>query len=375
MAEGRRKTGGSPVDAHPPIHVMLPEDVAGRITAAPSPAAAVLWDHPVTLAAALRGMSALGGRVPLGASLTLNGGDANRMADAWRSGIRLLCWSPVQGALESAVRDDLLTASRLGLWNHIRFADAAGTDDNLAALAVGSPNIVHSWQTGGATNAFTIPPPGHLLLAGYGDVAPLEGLPLWRCLGTSGVLLQAICRHGKDRIIRRRVDPETGSQWEIGADMAWRFISPETLSGSDLDEICRMVAAGGSVNTHWVRHNLERAHLIAVVTERGRIVGNSSLKYPRAEYITAVKSRYGLDISNHLERGYTSVRPEYRGLGIGTRLLGGLTRRAAGRQIFSIIAEDNIATQKIAIRNRTRKIATVFSEAMGKQIGFWMPEV
>jgi len=125
---------------------------------------------------------------------------------------------------------------------------------------------------------------------------------------------------------------------------------------------------------HLVRHNLERAFLIGYVIEDGGIAGNSSLKRPRPEYIQKVKDQYGLDLSNHLERGYTSVRPEYRGLGIGTRLLKGLTDRAGKRNIFSIISEDNVATQKIAVHNRTRQPASFYSESMGKQIGIWMPE-
>jgi len=76
------------------------------------------------------------------------------------------------------------------------------------------------------------------------------------------------------------------------------------------------------------------------------IVGNASLKRPR---------------------------PEYRGLGIGTKLLEGLTARIDDRKLFSISGEDNIATQKIAIRNRTQKVATFYSEPMGKEIGVWIP--
>ena len=68
------------------------------------------------------------------------------------------------------------------------------------------------------------------------------------------------------------------------------------------------------------------------------------------------------------------MRPEYRGLGIGTTLLKGLTQRAGNRKIFSVIAEDNAATKVIARRNRTRQVATYFSEKTGKPVGIWMPE-
>ena len=124
----------------------------------------------------------------------------------------------------------------------------------------------------------------------------------------------------------------------------------------------------------WVRYNLQRAFLIGYAIENGVIVGNSSLKHPRPQYVKAVNKQSGLDLSKYLERGYTSVRPEYRGMGIGTRLLEGLTARAGKRKIFSIISEDNAATQKIALRNNTRRVVTFFSERLGKDVGVWIPE-
>ncbi|MCA1788141.1 MAG: hypothetical protein LC657_19375, partial [Desulfobacteraceae bacterium] len=61
-------------------------------------------------------------------------------------------------------------------------------------------------------------------------------------------------------------------------------------------------------------------------------------------------------------------------LGVGKKLLEGLTKRAGKYRVFSLIGEDNPATQKIAMRNNTRKIATYFSEKANKQMGIWMPE-
>ena len=141
-----------------------------------------------------------------------------------------------------------------------------------------------------------------------------------------------------------------------------------------INEICKMVEAGGSVDTKFVRSNLEKAYLIAYAMENGVIVGNSSLKHPRDEFIKRINSITGLDFNNFVERGYTSVRPEYRALGVGARLLEGLTQRVENYKIFSIIGEDNKATQKIALRNKTRKIVTYFSEKVGKEMGLWMPE-
>jgi GNAT superfamily N-acetyltransferase len=156
--------------------------------------------------------------------------------------------------------------------------------------------------------------------------------------------------------------------------MEYHFVRPQELPPGYLDKICKMVEAGGSVGTKWVRHNLKNAFLIGYVTEKGSLVANSSLKHSRPEYIQAVSRQTGLDLSQHLERGYTSVRPEYRGMGIGTKLLEGLTKRIGDRKLFSIIAEDNIATKKMALRNKTKKVAQFYSDRAGKEIGVWIPE-
>jgi len=174
--------------------------------------------------------------------------------------------------------------------------------------------------------------------------------------------------------MRLRVHDDGRRLFEVGKHMSYRYEAPEELPAGYLDEIVRMVEAGGSVNTRFVRHNLEKAYLIAYVEEEGVIVGNSSLKHPREEYIDAVSRQSGIDLHNYLERGYTSVRPEYRGLGVGAQLLGGLTERAGGYHIFSVIAENNIATQKMAMRNRTRRVAVFYSQRVEKEMGVWIPE-
>jgi GNAT superfamily N-acetyltransferase len=178
----------------------------------------------------------------------------------------------------------------------------------------------------------------------------------------------------KNRLLRLRIDDDGEHLYAVGDALDYHFLPPDRLPEHCLDEICAMVAAGGTVAATHVRSNLSRAHLIGYVQERGIIVGNSSLKNPRPEYIDRVRRQAGLNLTGFVERGYTSVRPEYRGLGIGTTLLEGLTQRAGNRNIFSVIAEDNEATKVIARRNRTRQVATYFSEKAGKPLGIWMPE-
>jgi GNAT superfamily N-acetyltransferase len=208
----------------------------------------------------------------------------------------------------------------------------------------------------------------------YGSTRPLRGRPLAQWLTDSAHRLLFLRRHGRKNLSRWRVDGDNAGVYRLGTSLRFVYRPPEAIPADTFEEICRMVEAGGTVDMRHVRRNLRHAFLIAYVLEGGNVVGNSSLKRPRPEYIAAVGRRTDLDLRGCLERGYTSVRPEYRGLGIGTRLLSGLTRRAGGRRLFSIIAEDNTATQTIARRNRTRKVVSFYSQKAGKPVGLWMPE-
>ncbi len=155
--------------------------------------------------------------------------------------------------------------------------------------------------------------------------------------------------------------------------ITYRFIPPDQMPASLFEAVCALVEAGGGVSPKLVRYNLKRAFLIACAEKEGLLVGTSSLKRPRPEYVQRIKDKLGLDIQGFLERGYTSILPEYRGLGIGTDLLGGLTSRAKGYGIYSLIREDDRETQTIAIRNHTVKVATFYSELTGQDLGLWMP--
>ena len=152
------------------------------------------------------------------------------------------------------------------------------------------------------------------------------------------------------------------------------FEPPEKLPPGYLDIIIELVKAGGSVSGEFVRYNLERAFLIAYVKDGDKIVGCSSLKHPRPEFTRTVRDQAGIDLENFLERGYTSVKPEYRGMGIGSKLLAGLTARVGDRKLYSVIGEENIGGQKIALNNKTKKVAVYESSKTGKRLGIWIPE-
>lgn len=267
--------------------------------------------------------------------------------------------------------------SKQNIWNHIHLTGLKDTcikKDWLKFISL-NPNIVHSYDNFNDTGPYSKPDLHDMdpFLKAYSGVKQIPGEPFWKVLSDSVHLLLYLNRHGKKNLFCLRADQHNSSLIALGSHITFHFVKPDALPPGFLDEICAMVEAGGSVDTTYVRYNLERAYLIGYAQENGIIVGNSSLKHPRDEFIQRLNTITGLEFNHFVERGYTSVRPEYRALGVGARLLEGLTKRAGSYKIFSIISEDNIATQKIAKKNKTRQIAVYYSEKAGKNLGVWMP--
>jgi GNAT superfamily N-acetyltransferase len=297
------------------------------------------------------------------------------MHQAYQRGLRVVIWKNPDGAFKSLSKT-LWNASEAGIWNHIVINESRSDllMKELILFMISNPNIVHSWDYQDGTTYFFSDI--HDLESSeypYSQVKPLPGKPFWKCLSDPSHLFLYLIRYESQTLLRWRIRDDRKSIFSIGDHLLFNYKKPQDLPSGYLEEICKMVEAGGSVDTYWVRHNLERAFLIGYAEEEGVIVGNSSLKYPRKEYVESLGKQVGFDLSNYLERGYTSVRPEYRGMGIGTKLLEGLTARIGDKKLYSIISEDNTATQKIALRNRTQKVATFYSQKIGKNVGVWVP--
>ncbi len=350
----------APVPTVPPRPDLTPPERwrAGLSAAASAGAGGVVFRDPAVDPAAVSAADTPS-PVPVWLSCRLlpDGARAGALAAARQAGVVAVRWLEAPGVAADRAQAVLAAAARADLWNHVVLRDGAGP---LAAFVRLNPNLVPGWSCAAA-----LPDP-------YGALPPVPGRPYAGVVGEDGLLLPVLARAGRTAVARWRLGDHGLSV--LGERLTYRYAPPDRLPPGRLDEVCRLVEAGGAVDTRWVRHNLERAFLVAVAEEGGLVVGDSSLKHPRPEYVARVKDRLGLDIRGFLERGYTSVRPEYRGLGIGTRLLEGLTVRAGGRPIYSLIREDDPATQTIARRNRTVKVVTFFSELAGKDLGLWMPE-
>jgi GNAT superfamily N-acetyltransferase len=290
---------------------------------------------------------------------------------------RVIVWERPRGTSVSITRL-LFQAAKEGCWNHLALCerDDPALVGQLRRLADENPYIVHSWCRRDApvsnySDATARYPEGS---PAYGRTVPLPGRPLWQQLQDPVFLQPCVAAYGAKAVARQRLVDDGRGIAVLGRRLIYHYLPPGDLPPGGFDEICRMVEAGGTVGSKWLRHNLERAYLIGYAEENGIIAGNSSLKHPREEYLDAVSAQCGIDLHDYLERGYTSVRPEYRGMGVGARLLEGLTARAGKYKVYSVIAEDNVATQKMAIRNRTRRVASFYSQRTHKRIGIWIPE-
>ena len=301
----------------------------------------------------------------------------NESQNLFSSGMTLIQLKSLGEKGPSEVKS-LWDLSKQGIWNHVNLTalkDSAIKNDWLRFISL-NPNIAHSYEnlignwSDGKPDLIGMDPS----LQAYSGVKQLAGESFWKFLSDPAHLLLYLKLHGKKNLFCLRADRVNETLILLGSSTTFHFRKPDELLPGFIDEICAMVEAGGSVDTAYVRYNLERAYLIGYAEENGIIVGNSSLKHPRKEFIQRLNTITGLDFNHFVERGYTSVRPEYRALGVGARLLEGLTKRAGQFKIYSIISEDNTATHKIAKKNKTKKIAVYYSEKIGKKLGIWMPE-
>jgi len=109
--------------------------------------------------------------------------------------------------------------------------------------------------------------------------------------------------------------------------------------------------------------------LIGYAVLQDRIVGAMVHKKPLEKYVKKIEEKTHLDLKGYLERGYTYVRPEFRGLGVGDRLLKGLVSGSPGKKIYVTIRMDNFPPIQLTLRNNMNLAATYVNERTGHEIG------
>lgn len=171
---------------------------------------------------------------------------------------------------------------------------------------------------------------------------------------------------------QREPAPAQGAAVNPSPALSLHFLPPDQIDPAILEAIEALVVAGGAVGPQWVGRHLRHAHLVSFALDGQTVAGSVTLKNPRPEYIARLRERCGLDLRGHLERGYTSVAPPYRGHGLATRLVRGLVERAPGLPIYTVIALDNPRALGVTNHAGTQLAASFHSEIRHKPIGIWL---
>ena len=152
-------------------------------------------------------------------------------------------------------------------------------------------------------------------------------------------------------------------------DICYFYTSPDEMPVPILNQICDLVASGDGVGTSWLRENLKKAFLIGYAVCDGRVVGTSTHKYPKEDYRKKIEAETGLDLSGFLERGYTAVDREFRGMGVGGKVIQGLIERSAGQKIYVTIRMNNPWPLRMTYRVRMVEAARFINERTGHELG------
>jgi len=153
------------------------------------------------------------------------------------------------------------------------------------------------------------------------------------------------------------------------SDIIYFFEKPEDIPLKTLDQVRILIEEGSGVGTSWVKENLRDAFLIGYAEHEGGVVGTSTHKYPKEEYRKKIEAVTGLDFAGYLERGYTAVRPEYRDLGIGGKLIRGLIEKSEDKKVYVTIRMDNIPPLKMTYKEGMILAATFVNERTGHELG------
>jgi anaerobic magnesium-protoporphyrin IX monomethyl ester cyclase len=196
--------------------------------------------------------------------------------------------------------------------------------------------------------------------------------PFWFPLRIREYLLLYVARYGLRAVHSWKARPGGRQTVSSAHDLEYAFSNPVDIPEETMEKIRGLVISGGEVGRSWLTRNLENAHLVGYAHENGDLVGVMTHKVPLPEYVRRIGEKTGLDLTGYLERGYTYVLPEYRGLRVGDRLLKGLVERSPGKKIYVTIRMDNEPAIRLTRRNHMRLAATYHNERTGHDIGVFV---
>ncbi|MCJ7683736.1 MAG: GNAT family N-acetyltransferase [Desulfobacteraceae bacterium] len=153
------------------------------------------------------------------------------------------------------------------------------------------------------------------------------------------------------------------------SDIIYFFERPEEIPLKTLDQVRILIDEGSGVGTSWVKENLRDAFLIGYAVYEGLVIGTSTHKYPKEAYRQKIEATTGLDLAGYLERGYTAVKAEYRGQGVGGRLIRGLIEKSESKKVYVTIRMDNIPPLKMTYKEGMVLAGRFINERTGHELG------
>lgn len=317
--------------------------------------------------------------------------DPQALMDLARAGVRLIVWQyPNESPPEDIrpLRRALLDAAKADLWSHVILPGRAspGPAEELAAFLEENPNLGLSWTCLAQAGPFNAPqpeclPPHQSHCGPFRDLPvmeplrPLPGRPAWQGLDSLGHLLLLVQRLSRRGFLRLRQDQPGGRVRVLGQELEYFYQAPADIPPERLEEIALLIASGGETRLEWLMGALQRAFIIGYAMENGLVVATYTLKTPRPQYIEMVQGKTGVDLTGHLERGYLSVRPEYRGLDLTGVLGAGLTEHSGGRPMFMVAGSDNQTVNKWCRIMGNTLAGSYFSDRLNKEVSLWLSPV
>jgi hypothetical protein len=152
--------------------------------------------------------------------------------------------------------------------------------------------------------------------------------------------------------------------------LTYHFKKPDEISTLILDQIQLLIKKGGGVGSAHIKENLKNAFLISyALDQEDLVIGTVTLKHPKEAYRRKIERATALDLSGYLERGYTSVDPEFRNSDVADRLIKGLIERSKGQKIYVTIRMDNTFALALTYKNNMVLAAQFIDERTGNKIG------
>jgi len=200
----------------------------------------------------------------------------------------------------------------------------------------------------------------------------LYGYPAWFYMRIREYLFLYLTKHHAHAVQRWKVEPESHKVYNAGEHVEYVFLGGEEITDDLVERLKKLIMLGGEVGTSWVEDNLKEAVYVGYAIEKERIIGTMTHKRPKEKYLKYLYEKTGLDLKGYLERGYSFVRPEYRGLGIGDKLLKGLVAKTPDEKIYVTIRLDNIPAIKLTTKNNMKLKASFTNEKTGHLVGIFV---